>query len=307
MQQANEQANGRLAAAIATFQSDIINFDIQLLGARIADLIGPAFQIHNVLASDITICMNEDNSAPANVMTAMQNGTRLWSAIMYFLAPPAQRTQVTMAARNVTQVDIGLTSRYLLWQMMYIMIRGAWPAGDGVTLGSDIPQFMSSILGQEISGDAINAALSDFPMNKIPVAIVRAMPWNAAAQEIRSRLGLGLAGYRMFAPFVLYPCRDGATPAAIAAYNYARNMAIQPPDWALHAATRSGLVTAQFGSLNKALGDLMHHCFTPEQLEEMTNPGSRLIFAVPPTGMQYRSWVTWGAMEAWVGVDPINL
>jgi len=298
---------GKLAAATASFTSDIIVLDLNDLGLTIAGLIQDVGQLNVVTIGDLKVYGSADGAAPKDVREAVMWGTKLFDALYYFALESARRP-VTKAGKDGS-ADIGKTvvtaKKRLLWAALFIMLRGAYPESKTGTLGADVPAFLKNICGMVETPAATAEALASFPLTNINPGWVRAIKWDVMAPAIRQRLALGLAGYRALGPFRYYPCKPGVSKEVQDAYDWVEVVCSKAPDYAILSATRSATMIAKLGSWNHALGNLALECFTDAQLTEMVT--IRLIFAKPTADPRYASWRSWVAGGELVLNDPIGL
>jgi len=252
---------------------------------------------------------NSDGRTPDNLAGLLMNGTKLFDALYYLHMPddqrPESRASIEESIKGKPAID--LAKRNLLLLYIYIMLRGSYPNTDGRNINTDIPAFMMNILGMKDSPTDLSKSLCSFRIEKVLIEWVKHVRLDQLAQPIRQRIALGLPGYRMMTPFKLYECRPDVSEAVRRAYDWISKIARAPPDWSIFSATRSPQLIVKFGSLNRALGNLILKCFTNEQIDEMISDKVRILFAKPVYDPRANHWIHWADEGDLLLSDPINL
>lgn len=296
------------AGKIGVISNDSIDVELQSIGVLIQRLIADVSKLRVVSKGDLTVYMQASGGTPTTIMQAIQSGTRLFDAIYYFSAP--DNSSITLqphdASRPQGEAAVALMKKYLLWMFLFVMMRGSYPKSQGTARGTDVPSFLTQIVGMNVSPLTVSQGLCSFEIEKVPLGWLKTIKFGGMAPEIRQRLALGLPGYRMFGPFRFYLPRPDASAEAKAAHAWVVRIINKPLDWGLFSATRDPAIITRLGSLNKNLSNLMIECFTHDQLVEMASPAVKIIFEVPtrdPRGDGWRSWVQGGDLEL---NDPID-
>lgn len=284
-----------------------IDLPINVLGEKILSLISDVGMLHYVSPGDLRVFGANANTPPDNVKTAMRWGTKFFDALYYFAAEQTDRPGVAAGADLGDRLDetILLAKRRLLWTALFLMLRGSYPQSEGQAIGQDIPAFLVNIAGMNEPPAVTARGLASFSLINIPSGWIRHIDWQGFAPEIRQRLALGLAGYRLLGPFKVYNVRPDADDDVKAAFHWVRQVAQARPDYAILSATRSPDMIARLGSWNKALGNLILLAFTEQQINEMVQV--KILFARPqrdPRSDSWRSWAEGGQLQL---TDPISL
>lgn len=291
--------NGLVTQAIA--------IPLDVLGEKIMSLISDVGMLHYVSKGDLRVFGQNATTPPENIRSAMRWGTKLFDAIYYFAAPATERPAISAGEDKSADLDqiILQSKRRLLWTALFLMMRGSYPQSEGQTLGQDIPAFIVNIAGMNESPANVARGLASFNIQNVPAGWIRYIDWTGFAPEIRQRLALGLAGYRLLGPFKVYNVKPDAPDDVKAAFEWVRNVARAQPDYAILSATRSASLVSRLGSWNKALGNLILLAFTADQINEMVTV--KILFSRPqrdPRSDTWRSWADGGSLEL---RDPINL
>jgi len=297
----------RLSAALTSFQSDVIELDVALLGQQIMRLIKDVGQLEVVTVADLKVFGESETEPPKDVTDAIKWGTKFFDAVYYFALESSLRPGIT-AGTDIggdLNVSVMLTKKRLLWTAIFLMLRGSYPESRGMVTGSDIPAFLVNICGMNESPFDCASGLASFNLGSISPLWIREIQWSQFAAPIRQRLGLGLAGYRSLTPFKMYECRPNASVEAKAAFDWVRRITQAPADYAILSCTRDANLISKLGSWNAALGNLSLECFSKEDLAEMESV--RILYQIPtrdPRADTWRAWVSGGDL---VLSDPIGL
>jgi len=303
----NAQMEARLRTSLASFQSTIIDLDVKLLGGQIMRLIKDVGQLQVVTIGDLTVFGKSENDVPADVSDAMRYGTKFFDAVYYFSLETSVRPTIAAGVDLSAKLaeNMMLTKKRLLWTAIFLMLRGSYPESKGMTMGSDVPAFLSKICMMTESPFDCASGLASFNLGSINPNWIREINWSQFAAPIRQRLGLGLAGYRALAPFKLYECRPEASDEAKKAFKWVRAVTQAPLDYAILSCTRDAALIARLGSFNQALGNLMLECFTRAQIQEMET--AKIIYQIPTRDPRADTWRAWTAGGPLSLNDPIGL
>jgi len=293
--------------ALNSFTIALVDFDIQELGRRLHDQIRDVGRLHLLSIGDLQVFGQDPAHPPADVREATRYGTCFFDALLYFAIPNDQRPPVQGGedGNDTLPETIMRTKRHLLWMAMFLMLRGAYPSDNENAIGANVPAFLRNICGMNISPAALAESLASFNLRNINPTWIREIQWSIFAPEIRQRLGLGLAGYRLFSPFTCYEVNPNAPADVRDACRWVARLAQQPPDYAILSCTRSPDIVSRFKSWNRSLGNLILLAFTEAQINEMV--ANRIIFARPIRDPRADTWRTWVEAGDLVLNDRINL
>jgi hypothetical protein len=287
--------------------SGAIPLPVDQLGAVINRLISDVGKLHYVSKGDLHIFGANAATAPSSIEVAMRWGTKIFDAIYYFSMEPAERPAHSPGVDGMANLSaaILLAKKRLLWTAMFLMLRGSYPSAATSALGTDVPAFLVNIAGMNESPRQTAEGLASFNLQNISTEWVRSITWSGLAPEIRQRLALGLAGYRMLGPFKIYEVRPDAPANVKAAADWVRHVTMEAPDYSILSATRSPVMIAKLGSWNKALGNLILLAFTDAQINEMVS--NKILFQRPVRDPRADNWVSWVADGHLQLTDPIAL
>lgn len=295
----------RLQNSFGRMSAAAIDIPMDVLGEHIMRLIGDVGKLHYVSPGDLHVFGRDAAVPPASVEDAMRYGTKLFDAVYYFACEQTDRPTIQTGrdGRDTLAAEILMAKKRLLWTAIFLMLRGSYPSSTGNQLGTDVPAFLVNIAGMRESPAVVAGGLASFNLQNIPTGWIRFIDWSAFAPEIKQRLALGLAGYRMLGPFKIYNVRDGAPPDVVDAFNWVRQIGSQRPDYDILSATRSSSLIARLGSWNKSLGNLILLAFTPAQITEMV--ANKILFQTPVRDPRADTWRTWVSGTQIVLSNPI--
>lgn len=242
-------------------------------------------------------------SPAKNLTFLMACGTKFFDALYYLSLPDNLRPEVVdpVELLDINQnftcyetFDDPMTlAKYLFFIYFYYLTRASPPQVPLTGLPAPVPKFLRDVLGIRDDLSQIIDYVCSFPLEQMDAGWVRHIKFDGLGQETLMRFGLGVAGYRMAAPFKLLDLPADKEVQFRAAYNVAKSFATQAPCWDFHPLTRSANVLNMYGNLNKNLANLMLECFPAQALTELET--LRTIFEFPvrdPAHLNYRAWTT---------------
>jgi len=282
-------------SGVDTLVIESIQYDLVDLANRLRRFVVQGSKRHSLSKSDLTVVRSNEDQEPNPITFTwlIEHGTRFFDALFFLSLAEADRPpiQVAPVGHIPAPVTVAQICQALFYILFFGMSRGIPSEAAGANIGRDVPNFLSQVLGMNEPPVTYARRLASFHLNKIDPAWMKYIPIGDLGREAISRFGLGVAGYRYLAPFKLLPCR-GDVPANIRrAYDVARGMALSPPSWQIHPATRDPQILAVYGPLNGNLCNLMLECFTADQLATLV--ATKAIFELPqhqPAHVNYRTW-----------------
>lgn len=269
--------------------------DVTELGALLAKFVTHGSKRHSLSLEDLNIGLIEDirQGEELNLDTLLKHGARLVDSVVWLAYhgpndPPPSRDAARMAVRLPSMNDY---SRAMFYIYFFLLTQARYPpraaGGDRV----HVAQILKNVFGMREQPFHYVDICFGFDPEKFDPAWVKAVPTGRLGQEALNRLGLGVAGYRLFAPFKLYNVKDDAPNAIRDAAEFARTVATAPPTWAIHPLTRNPDVLARRGNLNKNLANLILEAFTADEIAEMVQ--LKILPVQPvhePRCKEYKRW-----------------
>lgn len=233
----------------------------------------------------------------ATLVDLMAVGMKLFDAIVWITGgrPASHPLQIDPAMKVEAIASLHEVARSVFYCYFMLVVQARYPASSRNDAKPKIPNFLSTIMGMDKPQHVYVETICSFEPQKFDPAWVRHVKFEGFGQETLSRFGLGVAGYRNFGPFKLYPPKAGLPENLITAYNFARNVATAPASWDIHPLTRHPTVLSRRGNLNKNLNNLMLECFSIEDLQEMKKV--KIIYDVPEKDPSHRNYLLWAALD----------
>lgn len=248
----------------------------------------------NVISIEDLVIVSDATTKPAafvNLAMAIEHGTRFFDAVAYFSIPHNLRPEIRAADYDdlPDTRDMNAIAEALFYQLFHVMVRGS--PNRSMNMDSQIPGFLKNVRGLKETPAFYADRICSFDLMKIDWRFIRLLPWGEISQEAINRLGLGLAGYRMLAPFKHYPVDRTLTPAEENAVKIARIMATSPADWSIHAVTRSADFIQKFGNLNANLKNLISRVYSTESIDMMV--ANKLLYERPAFDARHQQFLSW--------------
>ncbi|KAG6310255.1 hypothetical protein E4U22_003398 [Claviceps purpurea] len=169
-----------------------------------------------------------------------------------------------------------------------------------------IPRFLSTVMQMNKEPSYYVSKICTFESRRMNPSWIKHMSYKFLTEKTVSRLGIGVAGYRMFVPFDLYDAREGLPDNLVSAFTFARAVARAPASWNVHPLTRprgpQDAITRR-GNLKKNLGNLILDVFTDEQIDDMVK--QRILFKRPDRDVAHREYLQWAAEDDITGTANI--
>jgi len=233
------------------------------------------------------------STTKVTLVQLLELGMKLFDALVWLSAgkPDTHPLQVNPEITIATIPSMHEVARAVFYNYFFMLTQARYPARTGAQNPSKVPNFLSVILGMDQPQGEYVATICSFEPQKFDPGWVKYVKFANFGMETISRFGLGVAGYRMFAPFKLYTVKEGLPLNILRAVSFAEKVAKHPPTWDVHPLTRNPAVLTNRGNLNKNCANLMLEVFTKEQLDEMVQ--SKVLFSYPvrdPTNTNYTQW-----------------
>jgi len=276
-----------------------------------------ALQSYLDTASKLTgVSLDDINLAvitmPANPQTAtlvdlLNVGVKLFDAIVWLTAGrPTTHPLVPDPGMKQEKIpSLHDVARAVFYCYFMLIVQARYPAHKNAQNKPVIPNFLRTIMGMEKDQHEYVECICSFEPQKFDPAWARYVRFEGFGQEVLSRFGLGVAGYRYFGPFGLYNPKPNLPQHLQDAFNFARTVSKAPASWSVHPLTRKPGVLERRGNLNKNLANLILECFTPEDIEEMVK--AKVIFGMPKKEPTHRNYTQWTPEDDITGDERIFL
>jgi len=240
-----------------------------------------------------------------NLVTLLSYGMKLFDAIVWLTAgrPESHPLQIdpTLTASELPSMHDIARSVFFCYFMLITQAR--YPVSRSNPDKPKIPNFLRVIMGLDQEQHTYVEKICSFEPQKFDPSWAKFISFRNFGQETLSRFGLGVAGYRMFAPFGLYEPKSDMPARLRPAFDFARAVARANSSWDVHPLTRNPNILKSRGNLNKNLSNLILEVFTDDQINEMVR--SKVIFARPEHDPTHRNYQTWDAVDNITGTSII--
>lgn len=266
-----------------------------------------AFQAYLDTASKLTgVSLDDINRSvirmPTNpdrvtLVELLEIGMKLFDAIVWLTAnrPASHPLEVDPGMIKSDIPSMHTVARSVFFCYFMLVTQARYPASQAAKDPPRIPNFLRTIMGMEEEQHVYVENICSFEPAKFDPAWARHVQFRGFGQEVLSRFGLGVAGYRLFGPFGLYPPRADMPANLQPAFDFARQVARTPASWDVHPLTRNPNILTARGNLNKNLGNLILDAFTDEQIDEMVK--SKILYARPERQPNHRNYYQWSAQD----------
>lgn len=231
--------------------------------------------------------------ARATLVDLVALGMRLFDAVVWLTAgrPASHPLLVNPLMTRESIPSLHDIAKSVFYVYFMLVVQARYPVGRSEQDKPRIPNFLRTIMGMDQDQHVYVERICTFSPQKFDPAWVRYVQFTGFGQEVLSRFGLGVAGYRAFGPFGLYEIMPGLPQNIQDAATFARTVARAPASWDIHPLTRNPNVLTIRGNLNKNLGNLLLVCFTEAQIAEMV--ATKMIFKKPDMEPSHRNYMTW--------------
>jgi hypothetical protein len=277
----------------------LIHIDPAVTAQAFQAYLDTASKLTGVALSDISrrVMRLPADAARVTLTDLLSLGMKLFDAIVWLTAgrPAAYPLVVDPTMTKDTIPSLHEIARSVFYTYFMLLTQARYPVPRTVAEKPRIPNFLRSIMGMADEQHIYIERICSFAPQKFDPAWVKYVEFQNFGQEVLSRFGLGVAGYRMFGPFGLYEARPDISPALAQAVQFAKLVSRQPASWDIHPLTRNPNILTARGNLNKNLGNLILDVFTEEQISEMVT--SKVLYARPEREAAHRNYLTWGATD----------
>jgi len=280
---------------VGTPDFGIIHIDPQETAKAFQSYLDTASKLTGVSLDDINTNLSALPADPkkVNLVTLLEHGMKLFDAIVWLTAgrPATHPLTVDPALTKEDIPSMHEIARSVFYCYFMLITQARYPVGINEKEKPRIPNFLKTIMGMDKDQHVYVSRICSFEPQKFDPSWIRHVNFAGFGQEVLSRFGLGVAGYRMFGPFGLYPAKPGMDATLLPAFAFAKKVATAPSSWNVHPLTRNPNILTARGNLNKNLGNLILEAFSDEHLAEMEK--AKIIFKIPtrePAHRQYTQW-----------------
>lgn len=274
-----------------------------------------AFQAYLETASKLTgVSLDDINrsviSQPADIRNVtlvdlLKLGMKLFDAIVWLTAgrPSSHPLEIDPGMKKESLPSMHEIARSVFYCYFFLIVQARYPVSSTGSNPPKVPNFLVSIMGMQQPQHVYVETICSFEPEKFDPAWAQYVSFKDFGKETLSRFGLGVAGYRFFAPFGVYDPKPNISQNLMNACTFARTVARADNTWNLHPLTRDPNVLTKRGNLNKNLGNLILEVFTDEQIDEMVR--SKMLYAKPQHEPTQKNYLTWSPVDDISGTSKI--
>lgn len=241
----------------------------------------------------------------ATLVDLLDCGMLLFDAVVWITAGrPASHPLVLDPAIKVGNVlSLQAVAKSVFYCYFMLLVQARYPASARSSDKPIIPNFLKTIMGMDKDQHTYVESICSFEPQKFDPKWIRYVQFKGFGQEVLSRFGLGVAGYRYFSPFALYSPKPGISQQLVSAVTFAKTVATAGASWDIHPLTRKPAVLTKRGNLNKNLSNLILDVFSDIDIDEMV--AAKVIYAKPKREPTHRNYTQWSPDDDISGVDKI--
>jgi len=276
---------------------ELIHIDPLETARALQSYLNTASRLTGISLDDIDLTVRDlpQDMKRVTLVDLLTCGMKLFDAIVWLTAgrPESHPLRRDPGKKPDSVPSMHQIARAVFYCYFMLVTQARYPATRTVKDKPRIPNFLRTIMGMERDQHEYVETICSFEPQKFDPAWARHVRFGGFGQEVLSRFGLGVAGYRMFGPFGLYSARQDMDPALRPAFQFAHRVATSPASWDVHPLTRNPDILTSRGNLNKNLGNLILDAFSDQDIDEMVK--AKVIFAKPerePTHRNYRQWTS---------------
>jgi len=267
----------------------------------------------DIEGKETTSVIEIDGKTVANTLEGLLAvGTRFLDAVVFLSLPNNQKPSpevhpipksITPPPQIATYNNHSEIAKCMFFSFFYLLTRARAHAITGYITTKVVPSFLKNVLSISRQPHEVADYLSSFDMNNLDPAWIRHIVLKDIGREALNRFGLGVAGYRLTAPFKLREPNRPGWETYKNAVEVAKSFATEPACWNFHPATRDPDLLTRYGNINKNLGNLILLVYTNDTIEELVS--ARTLYQKPPNEVAYTNFTTWTPDMAYKCADPI--
>lgn len=287
----------------------LIHIDPEAVAKCLQTYLDTASSLTGVSLDDIStaVIAEPKNGATASLVDLLEVGMKLFDAIVWITAgrPDSHPLSIDGGMKKEDIPSLHSVARAVFFCYFMLIVQARYPVSKNTPAADapKVPNFLRTIMGMDAKQHEYVETICSFEPQKFNAKWAKHVRFAGLGQEVLSRFGLGVAGYRYFGPFALYQPKAGLPQNLRTAFEFAKNVAVSAPSWDVHPLTRHPLVLTKRGNLNKNLGNLILDCFDEDTIKEMET--AKVIFKYPTREPTHRNYLQWSAIDDITGTAMI--
>jgi len=311
--------SGEVLKAIAKIRTNIIDQDPETLARALQGFVIEGSKRHKINTDDLTLSVfksDKDTFTKAGAETAdlmtilLKAGTCFFDALLYLSIEEKRRpevkyiddpTNITPAGDHGPKGDPSKITSFIFFTYFYILVRGHAPSQSSAYDGQAVPAFLKNVLAINENPKVVAKYLASFDLNKMDPEWVSHIQTTHLGREAQTRLGLGVAGYRICSVFNYYKPDMKDIDDYADAIKVAKSFLDAGLDWSFHPATREASLLTKYGNINKNCTNLITLVFTEDTIKKML--AAKKLAVTPVFDAAHTNYTTWS--EPYVAKRPI--
>lgn len=278
---------------------NIVDIDPRDVATALQSYVSRGSKLTGVSLDDINVevATVPDNPTKATLVDLLKCGMKLFDAIVW-LTSDKRDTKPLVKSQSMKPEEITSMheiARSVFYVYFFLVTQARYPAARTEQQKPNVANFLKVVMGMTMDQHVYIERICSFAPQKFDAKWAQHVAFTGLGQEVLSRFGLGVAGYRLFGPFKYYEPKTDIPGNLQAAVSFARSVARAPPTWDIHPLTRNPAVLTRRGNLNKNLGNLILEVFSEDQIQEMVN--AKVLYSTPIKLPTYQDYKTWGTED----------
>lgn len=273
----------------------LIHIDPQETARAFQSYLDTASKLTGVSLDDIELSVIRMPADPGKItlVDLLSLGMKLFDAIVWLTArrPTTHPLVVDAGMKKESIPSMHDVARSVFFCYFMLVTQARYPVSNKEKDKPRIPNFLRTIMGLQEEQHVYVDRICSFEPQKFDPAWARFVRFEGFGQEVLSRFGLGVAGYRMFGPFGLYAPKPEFDARLTPAFEFAKKLAKNPSSWDVHPLTRNPNILTARGNLNKNLGNLILDSFKEEDIQEMVK--AKILYAFPTREPNHKNYLQW--------------
>lgn len=276
---------------------NIVDINVSEIAVTLQTYLNRGSKLTGVSLDDVdtSVIRLPSNRESPNLVNLLEVGMKFFDALVWLSAGRPKKYPLVVDPQMLGDQILSLheLSRTVFYVYFFLLTQARYPVHIAEKEAPKVPNFLKVILGMTEEQHVYVQRICSFAPQKFDPGWIKHVSFKNFGQEVMSRFGLGVAGYRMFSPFRLFACKEGLPSNLANAVQFACSVATSPATWDIHPLTRNVNILKNRGNLNKNLGNLMLDVFTKEQLEEMVS--TKILFKMPERTSLALNYLAWGS------------
>jgi hypothetical protein len=245
------------------------------------------------------------NPIAATLTDLLNSGMKFFDAVIW-LSAGRPNTHQLREDPSIKKEDLPLmndVARSIFYIYFNLVTQARYPAGRYQAEKVKIANFLIRVMQMDQPQEYYVDMVCSFDIRLLDPRWIEFVNFQGFGQQVQSRFGLGVAGYRWFAIFKHFQPDTKGRQDLIDAIKFVNRINAAPYDWNIHPLTRPGEVIAQCGPLNGNLMNLALEVLSSESLAAAVD--SRMIFSYPVATPQHNQYKLWNDQMVIVGSRPV--